>query len=327
MKPNKQHPENYLYINLKGPMANDGRANIGKVGKALVSLDRWTRIYKRNYLKGKSTFEIRVGGIDEGSTEIQIFFDTLSEIINSPVGNISAVGIFTQIPGVKDFLKAYGKILGEHVALKKLAKGKSLRESEPYVKDGKIYVKLSNDESIGTSREVEKKSADFFRESNHTLNNIYVIEPGKEDEIRIGYHSDGAKKDTAIITAADKESFVDYSDPDNLARRMVEPFEEKNATEVKLIGQFIDYHTLAHRYKFSFQARKNQDEHGKQKILCIIEESKISEILDLLKPENKKNVCVSGKATKDLEGKLDKVKIDWFNEDPDYNPDQESLLK
>jgi hypothetical protein len=132
--------------------------------------------------------------------------------------------------------------------------------------------------------------------------------------------------DTAEVVVGDKDSFVEDVDPDVLARRMSESFDEQDATDETVKGQFVDFYGLAHKYKFSFQARKKQEEFGKQKILCIVEDAMISEILDLLKPENKKNICIHGKATRDQDGKLDKIKIEWFNVNPDYNPNQERLV-
>ena len=317
--------QDYLYLRFDGPLAKDGRVSIGKAGKTMVAIDRWTKLYKKEYLNSKSDFVLRVGAIEKGSSEVQIFLEFLNQALNTPAGKLGAVGLFTQVPGVKDFLKAYGKTLGEQLALKKFAKGKPVQESDAFAKKGSVYVTVYNTD--GESKEAEKKSTDFYRASSQSLNNVYSLEPGKEDKLRIGYHTDGKNTDTATITPQDKDSFVDDSDPDNLARRMAEPFEEKKAVEVKIIGQFVDFHGLAYRYKFSFQARREQEEYGKQKILCIVNENSVSEIIDLLKPENKKNICISGKATKDLEGKIDKIKIDWFNEDPDHNPDQIGLVE
>ena len=84
---------------------------------------------------------------------------------------------------------------------------------------------------------------------------------------------------------------------------------------------------MARKYHFSFQARKNLDEIGKQKILCKLKKIEISEIIDLLKPENQKaNVCIFGKAIKDKDGKIDKIYIEWFNTDENYNPNQIKLI-
>lgn len=107
---------------------------------------------------------------------------------------------------------------------------------------------------------------------------------------------------------------------------MSEPFEEDKAEDVRIVGKFIDFYGLAHRYHFSFQARKEQDIYGKQKILCIVDKQEISTVIDLLKPEAKTNVCIKGKATKDREDKIDKIKVEWVNTDPDYNPDQTAII-
>mgnify|MGYP000567548374 FL=1 len=52
----------------------------------------------------------------------------------------------------------------------------------------------------------------------------------------------------------------------------------------------------------------------------------ISEIYELMKPENKGNVCIKGKAMRDKESRLDKIKIEWINRDENYNPNQTELL-
>lgn len=315
----------YLYIKFDGPLADDGRVNIGKAGKALVAIDRWTKVYKKEYVHAQNDFTLRIGSIQKNCTEVQIFLDFIGTLLKSPPGVVGSVGLFTQFPGVKDFLKAYGNTLGEQLALKQFAKGKPLKESEPFAKNGDVFVNIYNAEEA--SKEVKKKSVELYRNGGQVLNNVYALEPGREERLRVGYHNEGTDYDTATITTEDKGAFVDYDDPDSLARRMSEPFEETKAEEVKVVGQFVDFHTLAHRYKFSFQARREQEIYGKQKILCIVDINMVSEIVDLLKPENKKNICIGGKATKDAEGRLDKIKVDWFNEDINFNPDQTRLVE
>ena len=96
---------------------------------------------------------------------------------------------------------------------------------------------------------------------------------------------------------------------------------------MKLIGEFMDYYGFAQKYHFSFQARKNQDEIGKQYILCIVPTARISEIIDGLKPEKKKRVCIYGQVNRNLDDKVDKIRVEYISEEEDFNPAQVKFFK
>lgn len=315
----------YLYIKFDGPAADDGKLDIAKAGKTLSALGRWKKKYKKEFLNDDIDLNFKLKKVEKNCTELQIAMEIINKVDMSGVAILGSAAAIMNLPGVKDFLKEVGSELGRQLNLKVFSKGKNLIESDLYAKDGKVYVRAVNTD--GKAKEIEKRKLDFYRKSSQTLNGMYALEADKELRTRVGYHTpESGYHDTASITLNDKDAFIDEIDSDDFARRLSEPFEESSAIEAQVKGQFVDFHGLAHKYKFSFQVRRQQEDYGKQKILCIVEDSKISEILDLMKPENKKNVCIHGKATKDKEGKLDKIMIDWFNEDADYNPSQTTLL-
>ena len=81
---------------------------------------------------------------------------------------------------------------------------------------------------------------------------------------------------------------------------------------------------MAQKYHCSFQARREQDRIGKQKILCILNsEKQKDEVLDLLKDREKNHIVhIFGRATRDWEDRIDKIKIEWINSNENYNPNQ-----
>lgn len=311
----------YIYIKFFGSYADEGKIDLGKAGKTLSSFDRWTKKYKKDFLKPGEDFVLRANAIQKNCTEIQIALDFVKDIIMSPAGTATALAIGGKVIGFDHFVEGFMHTVGNQLALKMFSKGKPIHEESKHPKnDGKIYVKLINQK--GDVKEVSESEWLIYKETNSLLNGFYNLEEGKEEQVHFGYNSRGKYHDVAKLNIHDRESFIDWNDPDILERRMAESFDESKATDVKIIGKFIDYHALAHRYNFSFQARKNQDVHGKQKILCIVEMKDVPKILDLLKPDHKKNICIQGKAILDRDGKIDKIKLEWFNEDPDFNPDQ-----
>lgn len=312
----------FLYASFSGPNADNGEINIAKAGQILLALNRWQRHYKKDYKQNKVNFNLKLRAVKKNCTELQIVLDILDKA--KPVIDVGTVAAFTNLPGVKDFLKEIGKTLGAQLMLKVFAKNKHLRESEPYLQNNKIVVKVTNFNN--ETRIVPKDQIDFYRKTSRILDDMYVLEPNKEDRLKVGYFtSDSGYEVTGEVFVSDREAF---SNPylDSIEERMEEGFDDSKAFECKVIGQFVDSYSLAHKYKFAFQARKQQEDYGKQKILCIVEPEMISEIYELMKPENKGNVCIKGKAMRDKEGRLDKIKIEWINRDENYNPNQTELL-
>lgn len=322
----KKNESDYIYLNFTGPEIENGKIDLGQAGKTLVSLDRWFKKYRKDFIKSDDKVVLRAGAIKEGSSEIQIFVDFLQSTQGQIMSYSAATAAILRTPGIKDFLSGFGKTLGEQLALKLLSKGKSLHEKDRKIEDGKVKVIVENSEN--ESMTVEDDDWLIYQRTNYLLNGFCNLEKDREEELRVGFYDriSRTKKEVAKLTYEDTDSFRDINDPGALARRMREPFDEDNSFEVKIVGKFIDYYGLAHRYRFSFQARKSQETHGKHKILCIVENDSVSDVIELLKPHKKGNVCIFGRATKDKEGKTDKIKIQWINEDPDFNPNQTRII-
>ena len=269
---------------------------------------------------------LRAGEIHEGSSEIRIFLDFL----NTGYGHVAEISLMAQSAfknfGIRDFFQKFMGTLGEQLALKVLAKGGRLVEEEKFIDDKKVKVRLRN--ANGKKSVVPEEAWNIYQKTNQSLNGFCNLEKGKEEEMKVGYYDAElkAKHDVSQLSYEDRAFFQDFSDPDEWARRLSEPFDETKATETKIVGQFIDFYGMAHKYHFSFQARKEQEVYGKQKILCIVDDAEITKILELLKPENRKNVCIKGMATKDRENKIDKIKIEWVSEDLNYDPDQTKII-
>lgn len=318
--------EDYAYIKFYGPYVTEGRIDLGQAGKTLVSLNKWFKKYRREFVKSDNNIVLRAGAIREGSSEIQFFLDFLGSGYGHGAVIALIGGSLLKNFGIRDFFQKFMGTLGEQLALKLFAKGETLTEEKKFAEDGKVKVKLRNID--GKKLIVLGEDWEIYQETGSSLNGFCNLEKGKEEKMTVGFHDAQTRVDRDIseLTFEDKEFFQDVNDPEEWARRLSEPFDETKASETKIVGQFVDYYGLAHKYHFSFQARKEQDIYGKQKILCIVDDDKIEEILDLLKPNNRKNVCIKGMATKDREGKIDKIKIEWINEDPDYNPEQTSMV-
>jgi hypothetical protein len=318
--------EDYAYLKFSGPMIDGGKIDLVQAGKTLTSLGKWFKKYNKDFVNSEQKIVLRAGAIKEGSSEIQLFLDFLQTGHGQvAVTTIVASSIFKNL-GVREFFQKFMGTLGEQLALKIFAKGKQPTERRKYVEKNKIFVELENSE--GVLKNVPEEAWLIYKQTGPILNGFCNLEKGAEEDLRIGYHdsSKNIDKDIAKLNYTDKEYFQDINDPDELARRINEPFEEDKAIQMKIIGQFIDFYALAHRYHFSFQARREQDLHGKQKILCIVDTDQISKVIDYLKPENKKNVCIVGNGTKDKDGKTDKIKIRWVTEDLNYDPNQTKII-
>ena len=144
---------------------------------------------------------------------------------------------------------------------------------------------------------------------------------------RAGYKIQGSDRcSLATIKLTNRESFIEDNPKDKLADRLLEQFDERKAEEVRIVGRFIDSYGLAQKYQFALQVREDVGMYGKQKVLCEMPAELISPTYDLLKPENRKNVTVKGLATRDNENRLDKMKVEWYSNNPDHNPDQTDMM-
>ena len=194
----------FLYASFSGPNADNGEINIAKAGQILLALNRWQRHYKKDYKQNKVNFNLKLRAVKKNCTELQIVLDILDKA--RPVIDVGTVAAFTNLPGVKDFLKEIGKTLGAQLMLKVFAKNKHLRESEPYLQNNKIVVKVTNFNN--ETRIVPKDQIDFYRKTSHILDDMYVLEPNKEDRLKVGYFtSDSGYEVTGEVSVSDREAF------------------------------------------------------------------------------------------------------------------------
>lgn len=318
--------ENYLYVTFRGPSVDAGEMDIGQASKVFAALDKWRKQYEKEFIS-ENQLSIKLKSVEKGSTDLQFVVDIL-QAGSCPVTLLAAGKLVKEVgnfPGVKDFLQKIGDELGKQVSLKIASKGKTLTESAPYIKNGVVMVDVFKGKNKVDS--VEKSSIDFYHKSNKTLNDLYVLGANKITEAEVGYKTQGsARSRLAIIKLIDRESFIKDESQDKLADRLVELFDKDKAEEVKIVGRFIDSYGLAHRYQFALQVKRDTGKYGKQKVLCDMPAELISPTYDLLKPENRKDVLVKGLATRDSENRLDKMKVEWYSDDLEYNPDQTSLL-
>ena len=312
----------YLYMTFRGPSVDAGEMDIGQASRVFAALDKWKKQYEKEFAPDNN-FSIKLKSVEKGCTDFHFIVEALKA--GWLPMTIFATSKLANAPGVKDFLQEIGKEFGKQVALKIASKGKTLTESAPYIENNKVMVDVfSGKNKIGS---MEKRSTDFYRKSNKLLNDLYVLEANKITEAEVGYKIQGSDRcSLATIKLTNREAFVEDNTKDKLSDRLLEPFDEKKAEEVRIVGRFIDSYGLAQKYQFALQVREDVGMYGKQKVLCEMPAELISPTYDLLKPENRKNVTVKGLATRDNENRLDKMKVEWYSDDPDHNPDQTDMM-
>lgn len=310
------------YIKYFGPFTEDGSLDILKAGKSLLALDRFSKKYQKESLRldKDSQYVLKISEINKNCSEIVII---ITEVLKSTPASVALIGLGLKQMGIAEFGKQFFGTLGQQLALKIFSKGKEVSREKDFIKNGEIFVKLKNNQ--GETKNVTAQEWENFKRLNSSLDGFVQLEKGKEEEMKVGYKENQEEKQVAVINCSDKDSFGTYSGV-SLEERMSESFDENDAKEETIVGRFVDFYGLAHKYHFAFQARKKQEDFGKQKILCIVNEGQISQILDYLKPEFDKNICIFGKATRDWENKIDKIKIEWVNENENYNPNQKRFI-
>lgn len=309
------------YIKYFGPLVDDGSVDISKAGRSLVALDKFFKKYQKEFLKIEkdNQYILKIASVNKNCSEI-IF--GLVELAKSTPANFALVAFGLENLGVGEFGKKFFGVLGEQLALKILSKGKRMKNVKEFAEGNNHFVILEN--ANGDSKKVSMEQWEIYKKLNPYLSGLIQLEKGKEEKMKIGYKQKEKDIEVANVQYKEKEYFDSYENF-STDERLKEPFDAENAKDEKLVGKFVDFYGLAHKYHFAFQARKKQDDVGKQKILCIVDKEKISKILDYLKPENSKNVCIFGKATRDWEGKVDKIKIEWISEKEDYDPNQTKM--
>ena len=312
----------HAYIKFIGPENEDGAVYIAKAAKTMLALDRWARKYQKEFAKSNNGLELKISAVRKNCSELDIVIQTASNLLNTGALTVVGATVWKQL-GFQEFCKKFMGTLGEQIALKKVLKhDQPDKVSEPYLKEGKTVIDVFAKDNRRYT--VSAEAINVYRKTQDSLNGFNTLVQGENTEMKVGYYeSPSVSHDIISLTPSDRFAFTDPMSERILEQRLAEGFDEDKAREVTIYGRFLDYRGMATKYRFSFQARKNTKEYGKQKVLCIVEDQTMeASILDLLKPQNKKNIILNGLATKSWDGNLDKMKIKWFDENPDYNPEQ-----
>lgn len=305
-------------IKFFGPSVEDGEIDIEKAGRALLALKQLSKNYFEDSEDGH--ISLKLGKIKKNCTEIDIFMQLIQNLKTPALIYGIAKGI-----GIEELGKGFFNALGQKLALKIFSKGDEVKIVKEIIfkENNEPYVLLEN--SAGKREEFKRKIYDSQKRDSLALKDMIQLEKGSEDALEIGYYNNSLYEKVGKVDFSQKK-FFEENDL-NIQERLEEDFDEQNAKEIKITGKFIDYYGFAHKYHFSFQSRKDQQKIGKQKILCRVEASEISKIIDYLKPENQnKNIHIFGLATKNKEGKIDKMKIEWVSENENFNPNQKSIF-
>lgn len=308
------------YLKYFGPAVEAGRIDVEKIGNSLIALNK---LYKKYSRQKSGNISLKLGGIKKNCTEIQIFLEQIVPIAQ-PVAEATTWMVAAKGVGITEFGKQFFGTLGQQLALKVFAQGEKLKMKKLYFENNEPYVMVVNHKE--EEKGFPKTIYDNQREYSAPMRDFVQLEDGYEDRMEIGYYSGRSQKklveiNTEQLKYFESEKEIAFED------RLEEKFDESLAGEVRLVGKFVDYYGMAHEYHFSFQARKEQEEVGKQKILCKVDKTKITEFIDLLKPENQeRNIYICGLATKSSDGKVDKIKIEWVSFDQNYNPHQKKMI-
>lgn len=312
-------------IKFIGPENEDGAVDIAKAAKTMLALDRWARKYQKEFAHDESRIELKINDVKKNCSELDILIQSATTLLQT--GALTTVGaIAWKQLGFHEFCKKFMGTLGEQIALKKVLKNdKPESVSEPYLRDGKPVIDVITKD--GKTHTVSAEAIDIHRKTQDALNGFNTLVPGENTEMKVGYYDNSTQNDVVAVTPSDRSAFTDPDSSQVMEQRLDEGFSEDKAKEVTLYGRFLDYRGMATKYRFSFQARKNTKEYGRQKILCIVEDPAVeASLLDLLKPQNKKDIALNGLATKSWDGNLDKLKVNWVNENPNYDPKQLEML-
>jgi hypothetical protein len=323
----REHDETVGFLKFNGPSVNEGKMNVDSAGKALIALgkmfDNYTKSERGN--EGKKLVELRIFRINKSSTEFGMCAQEVAPILQ-PLANAGTMLIAAQALGLTELTKSFFSTVGEQLALKIFLKGKEPTKIAKTLNKKKQSIETVVTNLEGAKKIVSDKAFEQYKQNGAHIKDLVQLDKGKAEELQIGYEKGEAKTIVAKINYQDKPNFQGDFDHLPARERFDEDFNESNASRVKIVGQFMDYYGLAQKYHFSFQARKKQGEIGKQYILCIVPEQEIANIIDYLKPGNKKDLCIYGKAQKNAEGKYDKMKIEYISQQEDFNPDQVELF-
>lgn len=310
------------YLKFSGPSVDEGKIDIEKIGNSLIALSKLYSKYSKQ--SGNEKVSLKLGKVKKKCTEVNIYFDQIVSIMQ-PAAQTLPYLMAAKTIGVTELGKQFFGTIGQQWALKLFSKGQKVEKIKEIAKDGKIFVIVKN--ADGEEQFIPKEIYDNQYDYAAPLRDLIQLEEKKEEKLEMGYYQETQAKKIAEVDYTQRAYFNGSVKETNLEDRLEEEFDESKTEDVKIVGKFVDYYGMAHKYHFSFQARKNQEEIGKQKILCILEGIEISKVIDLLKPENQeKNICIFGKATRNSEEKIDKIKIESVSRDEIFNTKQKKLI-
>jgi len=319
------HEEISGYLTFKGPAVNEGKMGAEETGRALLALaklfDNFIKIQKREDLR--KMIEFKVSEFKKGSTEIGVCLQELVPVVQ-PLAATGSALLIAETIGLRELGKSFFSTVGTQLGLKLFSGGKKLDEDSRKPENGAINVVVVNTQ--GEKRTVSQNDWEQYGPNQPYLRDLIQLDQGKAEDLHLGYLEKKRKVEVAHVNYQQRNSFVVDDEYLPARERFDEEFKEQDATPLTLVGKFMDYYGRAQKYHFSFQARKKQDEIGRHYILCIVPEDKIDEIIEYLKPSNKDNVSIYGLATKNHEGKFDKIKVQYISKDEDFNPDQVNLF-
>ena len=335
------------YLKFFGEAVDQGKIDIEEIGNALIALKKMFNVYQEDllskevetYYKGTEKkkkniplkkqedkkLTIKLGGIKKNCTEVNIFFESIAPVAQTATNYAGAVAILNAT-GVTAFCKQFMKNLADQTTLKLFKKGKKTKTKREFVANEKIYVEISDEE--GNTEIFEKEVLEQEKKYSPYMKDFVRVGKGI-NKMETGYKEKDEIKKLTEVTEEDRDFFEYKEEKKDIDTRLEEDFNEDEAiSNEKIIGQFVDFYGMAHKYHFAFQSRCDQERTGKKKILCIVNEKDIDPVFDLLKKsyKNKKfKVCIGGSVVKDNEGKIDKIKIEWISEDENFDPKQDKI--
>jgi len=319
-----------VYLEFKGGAVNAGEIDPVIAGKTLIAFSRLLKKYQKDIDSSGLDFSLKLKNIYKGSSGLELVPDILQIMEN--LAETESMTLFAKtlvgyhavrIFQVQEFFKGFMSTLGTQAALRVSSKGTVLSEKKSSVNDDNSISKICIDEN-GREYKLNEKEWKAYQVLSPILGDMVAFKSGDGvEKMSFGFKDSGKKTTTGEIVLKNTE----YFEPsfDLIEERMTEPFDESKAEPVTIEGRFVDYHGMAHKYFFSFQVRRDVEKYGKKKILCLLEKESVSKVLDLLKPENAQNVILSGKAIRDKENKLDKIKIDSWVDKSGHGSNQDSL--
>ncbi|MCA9353129.1 hypothetical protein KC901_03020 [Patescibacteria group bacterium] len=320
--------QQFGYLKYKGDNFK-GSVDIGQLAKTLYALDKFSKKYQKEILQltKEEMFSIKASDVQDGSTDV--ILEIVDNVVSSAPALLMASGYALDRIGVTEYTKKYFGTLGEQAALRKLARNKKLKERKREIsKDNQIFVVVENSNQETTK--ISEETWNNYKILNPALNNLVEIEKGAH--LEIGYlGEDRARNIVANISSDESQFFVPEKLDEiegNLEDRLQEEFNEENSEEITITGKFIDFFGMAQKYHCSFQSRREQEKTGKQKILCILEtDAQKDNVLELLKDRSSEHlVYVHGRATRDWEDRIDKLRVEWISKDKNYNPNQTKII-